>query len=131
MLRKSVIAAVVIFILWCVIDFIVHGFILQGAYTETAQLWRPMAQMNPWLIYLVSAVSACTFTAIYALLVRDKGIPAALKYGALFGIASGVSMGYGSYAAMPITAFIAHTWFLSTLVKMVLAGLVAGAIVRE
>ena len=53
-----------------------------------------------------------------------------MKYGALFGLGTGVSMGYGSYAAMPITAFIAHIWFFSTLIKMVLAGLIVGVIVK-
>jgi hypothetical protein len=131
MLRKSVIATVIIFIIWAIIDFIVHGFILTGAYSETSQLWRPMEQMSPWLIYLVSIVSACVFTLIYALLIKEKGIPVAIEYGALFGLGAGFSMGYGSYAAMPITAFIAHIWFFSTFIKMVLAGFIVGAIVKE
>ncbi|MGD0210664.1 MAG: hypothetical protein ABSC14_06760 [Desulfomonilia bacterium] len=131
MLRKSIIAIVIIFILWAVLDFIVHGFILSSAYSETAQLWRPMEEMSPWLIYLVTAVSSCIFTAIYAFLIHEKSISVAVKYGTLFGLGTGVSMGYGSYAAMPITAFIAHIWFFSTLIKMVLAGYIVGVIVKE
>ena len=131
MLRKSVIATVIIFILWAIIDFIVHGFILTGAYSETSQLWRPMEQMNPWLIYLVSLVSACVFSIIYAFLIKEKGIPVAIEYGALFGLGAGFSMGYGSYAAMPITAFIANMWFFAALIKYVLGGVILGVMVKE
>ncbi len=63
-------------------------------------------------------------------LIHEKSISVAVEYGALFGLGTGVSMGYGSYAAMPITAFIAHIWFFSTLIKMVLAGYIVGVIVK-
>jgi len=71
------------------------------------------------------------FTAIYSLLIHQKGFLNAVKYGVLFGIGSGVSMGYGSYAAMPISAFIANSWFLGSLFKMMLAGIVLGVIVKD
>ena len=131
MLRKSIIATVIIFIMWAIIDFLVHGIFLSSAYSETAALWRPMEQMNPWLIYLITSISACIFTAIYSLFIQAKGVSTAVKYGALSGIGVGVSMGYGSYAAMPITAFIAHAWFFVALLKYVLAGAVVGSIVKS
>lgn len=34
--------AVIIFILWSVIDSIIHGFHLSSAYSEISQLWMPM-----------------------------------------------------------------------------------------
>ncbi|HVN70675.1 MAG TPA: hypothetical protein VMU10_01525 [Desulfomonilia bacterium] len=131
MLRKSIIATVIIFILWSIVDFILHGLILRSAYADTSQLWRPMEEMSPWIIYLVTAVSACVFTSIYWLLIHEKNVQNAVIYGALFGVGAGVSMGYGSYAAMPITAFIAHAWFLGAFLKYVFAGLVVGAIMKE
>jgi hypothetical protein len=131
MVRKSVIATVIIFILWAIVDFVVHGFILSSAYSETSQLWRLMEDMSPMLIYLVTVMSACVFTAIYTLLIKEKSVFIAVSYGALFGFGGGVSMGYGSYAAMPITSFIANIWFLSALLKYVLAGAVLGIIVKE
>jgi hypothetical protein len=131
MLRKSIIAGVIIFILWAIIDFVMHGFILGRAYAETADLWRPMEEMSVWLIYLVTAVSVGVFTAIYSLFIQDKRAGTALRYGLLSGLGAGFSMGYGSYAAMPIPQIIAHTWFFGTLIKAALGGLVLGAIVRE
>jgi hypothetical protein len=131
MLRRSIVAGAIIFILWSIIDFVMHGIILGSAYAESASLWRPMAEMNIWLIYLVTVVSVAVFTAIYALFVQDKKVATALRYGLLFGVGAGFSMGYGSYAAMPISQIIAHTWFFGTLIKSALGGLVLGAIVKK
>lgn len=131
MLRKAIIATAVIFILWSIIDFIMHGFILGGAYAQTAILWRPMEEMSIWLIYLVTVITAVAFTLIYSLFIQDKKISTAVKYGLLFGLGTGFSMGYGSYAAMPIPAIIAHTWFLGTLVKTALGGVVLGVLVKK
>ncbi len=131
MVRKTINAAVAIFILWSIIDFIMHGFILGSAYADTANLWRPMEEMNIWLIYLVTVVTAGVFTTIYSLFIQGKRVTTALQYGLLFGLGSGFSMGYGSYAAMPIPSVIANTWFFGTLIKTALGGLLLGAIVKE
>jgi hypothetical protein len=130
MARKSIIAGAIIFILWAVIDFIMHGIILGNAYAATASLWRPMEDMSIGLIYLVSAVSVSAFTAIYAAYVQPKTMKAALGYGLIFGIGAGFSMGYGSYAVMPLPQMIAVTWFLGTAIKSVLAGALLGAVVK-
>jgi hypothetical protein len=131
MVRRTIIAVVAIFILWSIIDFIMHGLILGSAYADTATLWRPMEEMNVWLIYLVTVVTVGVFTMIYSLFIQDKKITTALQYGLLFGLSSGFSMGYGSYAAMPIPLVIANTWFFGTLIKTALGGLLLGAIVKK
>jgi hypothetical protein len=89
MVRKVIIAGAIIFILWAVIDFIMHGIILGRAYAATASLWRPMEDMSMGLIYLVTAVSVVTFTAIYAAYVQPKSMKTALGYGLIFGIGAG------------------------------------------
>jgi hypothetical protein len=63
MVKKILIAGVVVFIAWSVVDFIVHGWILQGAYAATARLWRPMAEMKMGLMYFTTLISALAFSA--------------------------------------------------------------------
>ena len=55
----------------------------------------------------------------------------AIRYGALFGVAVGLGMGYGSYAVMPLTHTIALVWFLGTVVETTVAGVLLGLIVKE
>jgi hypothetical protein len=131
MKKKIFLAAVVVFVLWSVLDFIVHGVILKSAYASTASLWRPMAEMKMGLMYVTVFIAALAFSAIYGYLVAKKSAMVGLTYGLLYGIAVGVGMGYGSYSMMPIPYSMALTWFLSTVLKGILGGLLLGAIIKN
>lgn len=130
MWKKCIIAIVAVFIVLSIIDFVVHGLILRTAYEQTAHLWRAPEEMKLCVTYLVTFAISIIFVVIYATLIKPKSIAAGLKLGSLFGLAWGISMGFGSYSYMPISVGLASVWFLSTLVRMVLAGLITAAIVK-
>ena len=46
-----------------------------------------------------------------------KGIGTAVKYGLVFGIGVGISMGYGSYSVMPIFYSMAFNWLPGSVVE--------------
>ncbi|MEJ2745599.1 MAG: hypothetical protein P8123_07955 [bacterium] len=130
-MKKFVLAVIAVFIAWSVIDAILHGVILQNAYQQTATLWRPCAEMKTGLMRLVQLVTAITFVAVYALLIKPKGMGVAIGYGLIYGIGAGVGMGYGSYSIMPITAGMASAWFWGSLIESIVAALLVGAIIKE
>ena len=130
MIKRVVLAVVVVFVVWSIIDYIVHGMILHSVYLATAKLWRPMADMKMGLMYFVGLVTAVFFVCIYAYLIRPKSLGMGLKYGLLFGLAWGISMGYGTYAVMPLPYHMALTWFLSTLFESLVGGFLAALIVK-
>jgi hypothetical protein len=131
MVKRVALAVVAVFICWAVLDFVVHGILLQEAYAKTANLWRPMSEMKMGLSYIVSFISCLVFTLIYALFFGRKSLGIGLAYGVIFGLGSGISMGYGTYSVQPIPYMMALTWFLATLVRGSLAGLIVGAIVKD
>lgn len=131
MIKRAVLAILAVFILWTLLDFIIHGVILGSAYQATAALWRPMGEMKMWLIYLSILISSVVFVFIYARYFAKKGIGMGIQYGLLYGIAAGISMGYGTYAVMPIPYYMALTWFLGTLVETTLGGILTGLIIKE
>ncbi len=131
MLKRTLLAVIAVFVAWSVLDFVIHGLILKAEYAATAQLWRPMAAIKFGLLRVVTFIAALAFVAIYAGLLAPKNIAQAVKYGLLYGLATGVGMGYGSYAVMPITYHIALVWFLGCLVHGIVGGLLAGAIIRD
>ena len=130
-MKKIFLAGVIVFILWSVLGFMMHGLILKSAYASTASLWRPMAEMKMGLMYVSVFIAALSFSAIYGYLVAKKSLMAGLTYGLLYGIAVGVGMGYGSYSMMPIPYGMALTWFLGTVIEGVLGGLLLGAIIKK
>lgn len=129
-MKRFILAALAVFVAWSILDFIIHGLILQSTYEATAELWRPMAEMKMAGMYVVTAVAALSFTGVYCVLVRPKSLAAGVIYGVLFGIATGVSMGFGTYCVMPLPLHLAVAWFLGSLVEATAAGAIVGAVIR-
>jgi hypothetical protein len=131
MKKRILLSGVAVFVLWSLLDFVIHGMILKSTYASTAFLWRPMAEMKIGLMYVTVFIAAMVFAPLYGWFVGNKNLRTGLKFGLLYGIAFGVGMGYGSYSVMPIPYFMALTWFLGTVVEATLAGLLVGQIIRE
>jgi hypothetical protein len=131
MKRRAIVAVIVVFIEWVILDFIMHGVILNDAYKNTATLWRSMEQMKMGLIYSGTLIFSIVFVAIYTIFFSEKGMIPGLRYGLLFGVGVGFSMGYGSYAVMPIPHSMALTWFIGTLIETTVAGLILGFIIKQ
>jgi hypothetical protein len=131
MTKRTILAVVMVFIAWSVLDFILHGLLLRSAYEATASLWRPMDQMNMPLMYFVTLVFSVCFVLIYGLWVEPKSIRSGMQFGALFGLATGFSMGFGSYSYMPIPSMLAWGWFIGIWIETVVAGAIVGLIMKS
>jgi hypothetical protein len=90
-----------------------------------------MAEMKYVVMYVASFIAALCFAGVYGWLIGKKSVATGVKYGLLFGIGTGVAMGYGTYSVMPIPYSMALTWFLGTVVEATVAGALAGVIVKE
>jgi hypothetical protein len=131
MMRRVLLTILAVFVAWSVLDFVIHNLILGPTYQATAHLWRPMEEMRMGLMSLVRAVAAACFVGIYAYLVQPKSLTTGLNYGVLFGLGTGISMGYGTYSVMPVPYHLALVWFVGTLVEAMTAGVLAGLIVKS
>jgi hypothetical protein len=131
MAKRTIWAIVAVFIAWSILDFIMHGLLLRSTYEATANLWRPMNQMNMPLMYFVTLVFTSCFVLIYGFLVGQKSLTSGIRFGALFGLATGISMGFGSYAYMPIPLTLAFSWFFGSWIEAIVAGAIAGAIIKS
>jgi hypothetical protein len=131
MVKRTLWAIVAVFIAWSILDFILHGLLLRPTYVATASLWRPMDQMNMPLMYFVTLVFTVCFVLIYRLLVGQKSLASGIRFGALFGLATGISMGFGSYSYMPIPLTLAWSWFIGSWVEAIAAGAIVGAIIKS
>lgn len=129
-MMKTGLAMLAVFVAWSILGYVLHGVILTSTYAATPQLWRPMADYKLTLGYLVTILSAICFVVVYAQWITDKQLKTGLLYGLVFGIGSGVSMGYGSYAVMPIPYTLALSWFLGMVVNGVAGGAIVALILR-
>ena len=131
MKKQIVFATLAVFVTWSVMDYLIHGVLLAPVYQQTASMWRPMAEMKPLLMWIVTLISALCMVGVYALFFKQKNLKSGALYGLLLGIGWGASMGFGSYVYMPIPYILAQGWFWGTLVEAVAAGVVIALIVKD
>jgi hypothetical protein len=89
-----------------------------------------MAEMKMSVLRASVLISALAFVLIYSRWVSKKGLAPGIQYGLLFGLASGVSMGFGSYSVMPIPLHMAVVWFLGSVIEAGAGGLIVGWMLR-
>ncbi|MDA0745255.1 MAG: hypothetical protein O2954_01975 [bacterium] len=130
-MKRTLIATAAVFVAWSILDFLIHAVILESAYAATSQLWRPMEEMKMGVMYITTFITAFSFASIYTKFFAKQNLFTGLKYGLWFGLAAGVSMGYGTYAVMPIPYYLAFTWFLGTLVECAVGGILLGLLVKD
>jgi hypothetical protein len=130
-MKKTILSVLAVFVTWSVLNFIIHGLILGFTYASTPQLWRPMDQMKMVLVYITTLATAASFVYIYARFITEKGVKIAVLYGLIFGLGAGISMGYGTYAVMPIPYHMAFVWFIGSVVEYTVGGLIAGMIIKK
>ena len=82
-------------------------------------------------MYVITLLFVACFVLIYALLIDKKSLMTGIKYGVIFGLAKGLTMGFGSYCYMPIPLMLAVSWFLAGLVEVAIAGAIVGAIIKR
>ena len=128
--QRSILGVVAVFVTWSITDFLIHGLLLDPIYQATAELWRPIDEIKMAPMYATTLAAATCFVMVYAHFVARKSLIAGIKLGALFGLATGISMGFGSYSYMPIPLTLAWSWFFEALVSCVIAGALVGAIVK-
>jgi hypothetical protein len=129
--KRTILAVIAVFMAWSILDFLIHGLILRPIYEATANLWRPMDEMKMALMYFVTLVVTICFVTIYGLMVGQKTLLSGIKFGILFGLATGISMGFGSYSYMPIPLSLAWSWFFGSWIEAITAGVIVGAIIKS
>ena len=83
------------------------------------------------LISFTVLISAFVFVYIYYRFFAEKTLGAAVKWGVLFGVSSGFSMGIGTYAVMPVPEAMSMAWVFGTIAEGVVGGVLLGLIAGD
>jgi hypothetical protein len=130
-MKRLLLAGVSIFLVWSLIDILLHRLALARLYEANPSLWRPFGEMNVTLIYLVILTLIAVFVGTYRILVRPKSVAAGLLFGGFVGLALGMSAGFGAYIHMPIPLPLALGWLFGGWLKGLVAGALLGLMIRD
>lgn len=133
--KQWLLASVAVLVVFMVLEFVVHGMLLQGIYQQTASVWRPQAEMQSmmWIFWASYLVFAPFFALIYAK-GYEKGKPGlgqGFRFGLYVGAMLSVMHGFGWYVILPIPLALSFYWFVATLVEFIAAGVAAGLVYHE
>jgi hypothetical protein len=132
--KKFWIAFVVIFVVYEITNFIVHGLILGSTYMsdEIKVLFRPqeVLQSTQWVRLFTELVWAFFFTFIFVKGYENKGIMEGIKFGIYIGLFYSFVWAYQSYWMYPIPYSLTFQWFISGLIQCVILGVLAAVIYK-
>jgi hypothetical protein len=83
------------------------------------------------MIYLIIFVLIVSFVLFYGFLINQKSLASGIRFGAIFGLFIGVSVGFGTYIHMPIPLILAWSWFLGGWIKAITAGAIVRALIKQ
>jgi hypothetical protein len=129
---RFIIAAFVMLVTMFLYDWYVHGALLIEVYNQTEQLWRSPNEMViyfPFNFGIMIAI-AIWFVLVFAYFFPQGGCGSGILLGLFFGVFSGLQAA-SSYYYLPVGLALAASWFLAHLIKMLICGLLVGAIYRR
>jgi hypothetical protein len=134
-IKRVAITGLVVFIVFFILEMLVHGVWLQDLYHQTSGIWRPEADMNKmmWLMFIGQAIFAFAFTLIYACGFDPKKarLGQGLRYGLLMALLIAPNLSLCWYVILPIPQILATYWFAASAGEMLVLGLIAGLVYRR
>ena len=122
--------AVLVFIMFA--EWVIHGHLLKGIYTDTASLWRTDEQMKSMCIWMFIGYffTAKYFTFIFARGCETSGAAEGFRYGLLVGLLL-IGGCFIQYAILPIPQALMWYWIATTLFEAIGSGIIVGAIYKK
>ena len=124
--KKFWLSVLAVWLVKFVTDWVLHGIWLQPDYQETAQFWRPMAEMGRTMywMWIGQAIFAWTFVWIYSKgVTQDNQWAQAFRYAMAILMVSDVPHQLGAWAVSPYPGTLIVKWFAISVVQAVLCSL--------
>lgn len=112
-MKRFLIAGIAAFVFVFLYEFVVHGFLLQGIYQETAHLWRPEAEMQMGFMLLGQLLFAMAIAFFYPIVGSDTDCKKAIPFGLGLGLVL-AALQISAYAYMPIPLALSIYWALAS-----------------
>ena len=128
--KKFWISFAATYIVYEILEFIIHGVLLKSTYATEAvmKIMRPEADMKMWILYVAGLFFIFFFCLIFAKGSEGKGLMEGVRYGFYVGMMVSVPMAYATYATQPIPYSLALQWFIYGVIECVIIGVVAAQV---
>lgn len=129
--KRFVIASIAVFLVFQVLDFIIHGMILRPVYESLKDVWRPDMMSKMWIMYVGSLVLSFLFTYIFIKGYENKGIAEGIRYGIIIGLFASIPYGFYEYVMYPLPLSLCLQWFIYGMIEFIICGIIVAAIYKK
>jgi hypothetical protein len=129
--KRFLIAVVLVFAAFQIMDIFVHGFLLMKSYEALAQVWRPNLMSLTWIMYGTGLVFAILFVYIFIKGYEGTGILEGVRFGIVAGLFVNVAGALNQYVIYPLPFVLVVQWLVYGTIECVIAGAIAAAAYRE
>ena len=127
---KYLITTVVVFVVYELLDFIIHSLLLSGKYEalEGTGLFREDMDSKMWIMFVTAAIFSIFFVYLYHYFVNGykSGWKAGLYYGLIIGFLMIIINMFNQYAVYPVPEDLTWLWVIYGIIEIAIIGLIAG-----
>jgi len=128
--KRFIWVSLVVFLVFEIIDAIVHMVILSKEYEALRLMWRPDLMSKIWIFHVGSLVLAFLFTYIFVKGFENKGIAEGVRYGLIIGLFANIPYAFYEYAMLPLPFSLCLQWFIYGMIEYIICGIFAAAIYK-
>ena len=130
--KNFLLSTAAVFVVYAILDFLVHGVLLADAYEATASVWRPETEMMSmvWIMWLATLLWSFIFVYIFGWQWQGKGVGEGIRFGFCIGLFVVVPMAYSNYAVLPVPHSLALSWFVYGMVQVMVCGAILALVYR-
>ncbi len=119
--KKLIIGFIAVYVVFMILDYLIHNVFLASLYEATEQFWRE--DMKTWIFFVTGLFFAFFFTLIFSKGYEGRGIMEGVRYGLYVALMVQLPAAYVNYAVMDIPYALALQWFLYGTVQYILLGI--------
>jgi len=122
--KKVWVGAVLVFVLFGLLDYLVHNTLMSSTYQPLAEsgVFRGADDNKVYIFFINRAIQAFIFALVFSKGYEAKGMAEGVRYGLYMGVFLALGFAYGTYAMFPLPYELAMKWFVYEVVQWILAG---------
>ena len=128
--KRFLLASIAVFVVFEILDWIIHSKILSRTYMNLQHLWRPDMMDKMWIMYITAFIFSFLFVYIFTKGYEGKGVAEGIRYGLIIGLLMLVVGMFNQYAVYPIPLNLTIQWFIYGLIQFIIVGIVAALIYK-
>jgi|Deesub1362B_J571_1020462.scaffolds.fasta_scaffold01106_2 hypothetical protein len=128
--KRYILTSLIVWLVYDLLNFILHGMILSGAYQEHASIFRPNMQNMMWIIYLANLFFAFAFVFIFTKGYENKGLAEGFRYGIYISWLTWLPASLIEYAMYPYPFSLIVYMFIGGVITFILLGVLTAALYK-